>query len=57
MFKQSIGVPPRVYLTRLRVEKACEFLELTDMPITEIAQEGGIHRTRSSPVCSPSISK
>lgn len=41
MFKQSIGVPPRVYLTRLRVEKACELLELTDMPITEIAQEVG----------------
>ena len=41
MFKQSIGVPPRVYLTRLRVAKACELLELTDMPITEIAQEVG----------------
>ena len=23
MFKQSVGVPPRVYLTRLRVERAC----------------------------------
>lgn len=41
MFKQSIGVPPRVYLTRLRVEKTCELLELTDLPITEIAQEVG----------------
>ncbi|MFN3459503.1 MAG: helix-turn-helix domain-containing protein [Oceanibaculum sp.] len=41
MFKQSIGVPPRVHLTRLRVAKACELLELTDMPITEIAQEVG----------------
>ncbi|MEO3431909.1 AraC family transcriptional regulator [Inquilinus sp. CAU 1745] len=41
MFKQSLGVPPRVYLTRLRVEKACELLEHTDIPVTEIALEVG----------------
>ncbi|MGL4234743.1 helix-turn-helix domain-containing protein [Tabrizicola sp.] len=41
MFKQSLGVPPRVYLMRLRVEKACELLETTDLPITEIALEVG----------------
>jgi AraC family transcriptional regulator len=41
MFKQSVGVPPRVYLTRLRIEKACELLEKTDLPITEIAFEVG----------------
>jgi AraC family transcriptional regulator len=41
MFKQSMGVPPRVYLTRLRVEKACELLELTDLSITRIAVEVG----------------
>lgn len=41
MFKQSTGVPPRVYLTRLRVERACELLELTDLPVTEIAHEVG----------------
>lgn len=41
MFKQSVGVPPRVYLTRLRVEKACELLEKTDLPVTEIALEVG----------------
>lgn len=41
MFKQSLGLPPRVYLTRLRVEKACELLEQTDLPITEIALEVG----------------
>ncbi len=41
MFKQSVGVPPRVYLTRLRLEKACELLETTDLPVTEIAQEVG----------------
>ncbi|HEY9092768.1 AraC family transcriptional regulator [Parasphingorhabdus sp.] len=41
MFKQSVGVPPRVYLTRLRVEKACELLEQTDLPVTQIALEVG----------------
>ncbi|MCX5496359.1 AraC family transcriptional regulator [Kaistia dalseonensis] len=41
MFKQSVGVPPRVYLTRLRIEKACELLDQTDLPVTEIAQEVG----------------
>ncbi|MFN7101339.1 MAG: helix-turn-helix domain-containing protein [Pseudorhizobium sp.] len=41
MFKQSVGVPPRVYLTRLRMEKACKLLEDTDLAITDIAQEVG----------------
>jgi AraC family transcriptional regulator len=41
MFKQSLGVPPRVYLTRLRIEKACELLETTGLPVTEIAFEAG----------------
>jgi AraC family transcriptional regulator len=41
MFKRSLGVPPRVYLTRLRLEKACELLEQTDLPVTEIALEVG----------------
>ncbi|AHE54605.1 hypothetical protein NX02_14605 [Sphingomonas sanxanigenens DSM 19645 = NX02] len=41
MFKQSLGVPPRVYLTRLRIEKACELLEHTDLPVTQIALEVG----------------
>lgn len=41
MFKQSVGVPPRVYLTRLRLEKACTLLETTDLPVTDIAHEVG----------------
>lgn len=36
-FKYSFGVPPRVYLTQLRIEKACELLALTDLPVMEIA--------------------
>jgi AraC family transcriptional regulator len=41
MFKESVGVPPRVHLTRLRLERACELLETTDLPVTEIALEMG----------------
>jgi len=41
MFKQSVGVPPRAYLTQLRIERACELLASTDLPVTEIAQEVG----------------
>ncbi|WP_211258320.1 AraC family transcriptional regulator [Sphingomonas sanxanigenens] len=41
MFKQSLGLPPRAYLTRLRMEKACELLERTDLPVTHIALEVG----------------
>ncbi|MGL5011645.1 MAG: helix-turn-helix domain-containing protein [Paracoccaceae bacterium] len=41
MFKKSVGVPPRVHLTRLRIERACELLEQTDLPVTEIAFEVG----------------
>ena len=37
MFKQSLGAPPRVYLTRLRIEKVCELLEHTNLPVAEIA--------------------
>ncbi|KZY34106.1 transcriptional regulator [Roseovarius sp. HI0049] len=41
MFKQSTGVTPLAYLTRLRLEKACELLEHSDIPVTEIAQDVG----------------
>lgn len=41
MFRQSVGVPPRAYLTHLRLEKACELLEMTDLPVTEVAFEVG----------------
>src|SRR5690606_12277635 len=41
MFKQSVGVPPRVHLTQLRMERASELLETTNLPVTEIAQEVG----------------
>jgi transcriptional regulator of acetoin/glycerol metabolism/AraC-like DNA-binding protein len=36
-FKQSAGVPPHVYLTQKRVERAQEMLVQTDLPLAEIA--------------------
>lgn len=36
-FKQSIGVPPHRYRTRLRLEKACHLLEMTNASVTDIA--------------------
>jgi AraC family transcriptional regulator len=41
MFKHSFGVPPRAYLTRLRMEKACELLAMTNSPVAEVAFEVG----------------
>ncbi len=41
MFKRSVGVTPRVFVVRLRIERACELLEKTALPVTEIAQEVG----------------
>lgn len=41
MFKQSLGCAPRAYLTRLRLDRACELLEHTDLPVTEIALQVG----------------
>lgn len=46
MFKQSVGLPPRVYLTRLRMEKTCELLERTDLAIAEIASNVGYSSSR-----------
>ena len=36
-FKQSVGVPPHVYLTQKRVERAQEMLVQTDLSLAEIA--------------------
>jgi len=41
MFKQSVGMPPRVYLTHLRLERACELLRQTNLSVTDVAQEVG----------------
>ncbi|WP_353622819.1 AraC family transcriptional regulator [Aliirhizobium terrae] len=41
MFKQTVGMPPQAYLTQLRIERACELLELTEVPISTIATKVG----------------
>jgi AraC family transcriptional regulator len=40
-FKQSVGDPPHRYQTRRRIEKACELLLGSEMPIVEIATAVG----------------
>jgi AraC family transcriptional regulator len=40
-FKSSAGVPPYRFLIQLRIEKARELLELTNLPITYIAAQIG----------------
>ncbi|WP_454269353.1 helix-turn-helix domain-containing protein [Roseovarius sp. MBR-51] len=39
LFKQNLGVPPWVHLTRLRKKKGCELLEHANRPITQIVVE------------------
>lgn len=40
-FKASFGVPPHKYLLNLRIQRACELLRETKLPITEIALDVG----------------
>jgi AraC family transcriptional regulator len=40
-FKQSVGDPPHRYQTRRRIERACELLAATDLPIIEVAAAVG----------------
>lgn len=37
MFKQSVGVSPSIYLSKARIERACELLETSDMAVLDIA--------------------
>lgn len=41
MFKKTMNISPKNYLTKLRMEKACEFLSDTDESISIIAQKVG----------------
>lgn len=40
-FKNSVGVPPHQYLTKIRLERACVLLETTNLSITDVALEIG----------------
>lgn len=46
-FKQSLGAPPHRYRTRLRLDKACELLETTNAPVTEIALSVGYESSQA----------
>lgn len=36
-FRESTGLPPHAYRQRMRMEQACQLLQATDLPVTEIA--------------------
>lgn len=40
-FKQSVGDPPHRYQTRRRIERACELLATTEMPVIDVAAAVG----------------
>lgn len=42
LFKKKTGIPPLDYFNQLKIQKACEYLEFTDMLIKEIAFKLGI---------------
>ena len=38
IFKKKTGLSPQQFITRMRMEKACEMLDKTDLPVREIAE-------------------
>ena len=40
-FKKAYGIPPRHYLSRLRMHRAAELLSSTDMKVREVAASVG----------------
>lgn len=42
-FKKHCGVSPMVYLTELRIQRACQLLDTTDLHVGEIADQLGFH--------------
>ncbi|MBE6712229.1 MAG: AraC family transcriptional regulator [Ruminococcaceae bacterium] len=41
-FKEKTGIPPHRYLTRLRVQKACDLMTRRDLSVTEAAESVGL---------------
>lgn len=41
IFKEHIGIPPKAYYNKLRIENACQLLEHTQLTITEISIRSG----------------
>ena len=46
LFKQYLGVTPKKFMDRLRVERACELLQHTDKSMEEIAVAAGFSEAR-----------
>jgi AraC family transcriptional regulator len=42
-FKVSVGIPPREYIARRRVDLACEIMRATDEPLSQIALGCGLN--------------
>lgn len=42
-FKRKFRTTPRKYITRIRVQAACQLLATTDLPISEVAQQTGFY--------------
>lgn len=38
LFKKEVGIPPIVYLTRYRLEKACEYFNNTEFTVKEVSE-------------------
>lgn len=43
IFKEVTGATPIDYYTRLKIQRACQYLDLTDLSIKEVARNVGIH--------------
>ncbi|MBQ9728025.1 MAG: helix-turn-helix domain-containing protein [Clostridia bacterium] len=43
LFQKNVGTTPKHYINRCRVEKAKQLISTTDMPLSEIASNVGIH--------------
>ena len=43
VFKEVTGTSPIDYYTRLKIQRACQYLDLTDLSIKEVARSVGIH--------------
>ena len=41
LFQKETGTSPINYFTRLKIQKACQYIELTDMKLNEIAMRLG----------------
>ena len=43
VFKRTTGMPPVQFILGIRIERAKELLDFTDMPVTEIAEASGFY--------------